>query len=68
MTYASVVSRDTVRIALTLAALNDCEVLCADVQNAYLNAPPKEKVELIDKQNVPTRVNDILYAIEGNSQ
>lgn len=44
MTYASVVSRDTVRIALTLAALNDCEVLCADVQNAYLNAPPKEKV------------------------
>lgn len=47
MTYASVVSRDTVRIALTLAALNDCEVLCADVQNAYLNAPPKEKVWIV---------------------
>ena len=34
MTYASVVSRDSVRIALTLAALNDLDVQCADVQNA----------------------------------
>ena len=39
MTYASVVSRDSVRIALTLAALNDLDVQCADVQNAYLKAP-----------------------------
>ena len=34
-TYASVVSRDTLRIALTLAALNDLEVKASnsDVQN-----------------------------------
>mmetsp|Transcript_44940 Transcript_44940/g.109124 ORF Transcript_44940/g.109124 Transcript_44940/m.109124 type:complete len:481 (-) Transcript_44940:1244-2686(-) len=44
MTYASVVSRESVRIALTIAALNDLEVKAADIQNAYLTAPPKEKV------------------------
>ena len=44
MTYASVVSRETVRIALTLAALNDLEVKCGDVLNAYLTAPVLEKV------------------------
>ena len=42
-TYASVVSRDSVRIAFTVAALNGLDVLCADVQNAYLNAPTTEK-------------------------
>ena len=44
MTYASVVSRDTVRIALTLAALNDLEVKSSDIMNAYLTAPTEEKL------------------------
>ena len=43
-TYSSVVSRDSVRIAFLIAALNDLDVLSADVQNAYLNAPTKERV------------------------
>jgi len=47
MTYASVVSRDTVRIALTLAALNGCDVLVGDVKAAYLNAKPTEKAYFI---------------------
>jgi hypothetical protein len=34
MTYASVVSREIVRIALTIAALNDLEVKAADILNA----------------------------------
>jgi len=34
-----VVSRETVRIALTLAALNDLEVKTSDVKNAFLTAP-----------------------------
>ena len=42
-TYSSVVSRDSVRIASTIAALNDLDILAADVQNAYLNASIKEK-------------------------
>ena len=43
-TYASVVSRETVRIALTLAALNDLEVKTSDIQNAYLSAPCEETI------------------------
>ena len=44
VTYASFVSRETVRIDLTLAALNDLEVKCGDVLNAYITAPVKEKM------------------------
>jgi hypothetical protein len=43
VTYSTVVSRDSVRILLTIAALNDLNVLGADVQNAFLTAPNKEK-------------------------
>ena len=41
MTYSSVVSRDSVRICLTLAALNDLKVLSGNIQNAYLTVPNK---------------------------
>jgi hypothetical protein len=44
LTYSSVVSRDSVRIALTLAALNGLQVLACDIQNAYLTAPCREKI------------------------
>jgi hypothetical protein len=44
LTYASVVTRESVRIALLIAALNDMSVLGADISNAYLNAPTTEKV------------------------
>jgi hypothetical protein len=44
MTFASVVSRETVRLALTIAALNDLEVKTSDVQNAYLTAPCEERI------------------------
>jgi hypothetical protein len=44
ITYASVVSRELVRIAFTLAALNDLENKMADIDNAYLTAPLTEKV------------------------
>jgi hypothetical protein len=44
LTYSSVVSRDSVRIAFVLAALNDINLLATDIGNAYLNAPAREKV------------------------
>ena len=44
MTYASVVSRETIRIALTITTLNDLEVKVADILNAYISALIKEKV------------------------
>jgi len=44
LTYCSVVSRDSVRIALTIAALDDISVLACDIQNAYLTAKCREKI------------------------
>ena len=44
ITYSSVVSGDSVRIALTIAALNGLKVLACDIQNAYLTAPCREKI------------------------
>ena len=42
-TYAGVVSRESVRIAFTYAALNNIGVMAADIQNTYLQAPASEK-------------------------
>ena len=42
-TYAGVVSRESVRIAFTYAALNGVEVMAADILNTYLQAPSSEK-------------------------
>ncbi len=47
LTYSSVVSRDSVRLALMIAALNDLDILVADIGNAYLNAETREKVYTI---------------------
>ena len=47
ITYSSVVSRDSVRIALTIAALNDLDILGCDIQNAYISAPCREKIYCI---------------------
>jgi hypothetical protein len=44
MTYASIVSRESVRITLTLTALNDLDVMMGDIENAFLTAPITEKV------------------------
>ena len=44
LTYASVVSRECVRIVLLIAALNDLEILGGCIGNAYLNADTNEKV------------------------
>ena len=44
LTYSSVVSRDSVSIAFTIAALNDLKVLACDIQNAFLSAKCREKI------------------------
>jgi hypothetical protein len=44
-TFASVVSQESIHIALTLTVLNDLEVVkTADIKNAYLTAPVLEKI------------------------
>ena len=42
-TFAGVVSRESVRILLTYAALNGIDVFAADILNAYLQAPSSQK-------------------------
>jgi hypothetical protein len=44
ITYSSIVTRDSVRIGFLIAALNDLDILAAEVGNAYLQAPAREKV------------------------
>ena len=44
MTYSSVVGRETVPIALNIAALNNLQVKAGDVMNAYVTAPCSEKI------------------------
>ena len=41
--FSSVVTRDSILITFSYAALNDLDILAGDVQNTYLNAPTKEK-------------------------
>ena len=42
-TYCSIVSCNSVHIALMIAAYNDLDLLSANIQNAYINSPTEEK-------------------------
>ena len=63
--YARVVSRESIRILLTHAALHGVTVMSSDVHNAYLQAPTSEKhyiicgpdfgIENIGKKSLITR-------------
>ena len=44
LTYSSVCSRDSVRLVLLMAALNDVPLSAADIGNAYLNVTCREKI------------------------
>jgi hypothetical protein len=71
--YSSVVSRDSVRITLTIASLNNLNVLAADVQNEYLNAPTKQKCYTIagpefgpDNEVRPVLITWALYRLRSS--
>jgi hypothetical protein len=42
--FASVVSRETVRIILTLTGLNNSQVKVPDIENAYITGPCTKKI------------------------
>jgi hypothetical protein len=71
--FSSVVSRDSIQIVLTIASLNNLEVLAADVQNAYLNAPTKENCYTIagidfgpDNEGRPLLIVRALYGLHSS--
>ena len=72
ITYSSVVSRDSVRLAFLIAALNDLDVIACDVGNAYLNAPCREKVwfvagpEFGSRQGTVVKVVRALYGLKSS--
>ena len=47
MTYSNVVSSNSIRIVLTVAALNDLGILECDIQNTYLTAEYKVQVSIV---------------------
>jgi hypothetical protein len=70
--YSSVVTRESVRIMLLVAALNDLDILGADIQNAYLQAETKEKVwfmagaEFGSNQGRPCIIVRALYGLKSS--
>ena len=44
LTYSSIVTRDSVRIALIIAMLNNLKILSCAIQNAYLTTKCREKI------------------------
>jgi Reverse transcriptase (RNA-dependent DNA polymerase) len=75
MMFASVVSRDSIQITFLVAALNDLEILSADVVRAYLNAKAKEKVYTTagkefgpDKEGWPVIITRALYGLRSSGR
>ena len=72
MIYSSVVSRDSVRIAFTLGALNGLDILAADIQNAYLLAPTEERLYVVaglefppDLRGCPAKIVRAFYGVKS---
>ena len=72
LTYSSVVSRDSVRIALLIAALNDLNISACDIQNAYLTADCREKIwfragpELGSEEGTIMIIKKALYGLKSS--
>jgi hypothetical protein len=72
LTYASVVSSETVRLTLTVAALNDIDVWAADGLNAYITAPCHKKIwttlgpEFESDRGKKARVVHTLYGLKSS--
>ena len=63
--YSSVVSRDSVRISFTLAALNDVEVIVAEIGNAYLNTKCREKIWTVAGADFGTEKGKVVLLVRA---
>ena len=72
LTYSSVVSRDSVCIALTITALNELSVMACGIQNAYLTAECRGKIWTIAGPEFGSQSGSIiivkkaLYGLKGS--
>lgn len=65
LAYSSVVSRESVRIMFLLAALNDLNILSADIGNAYLYTPNREKVYAIAGKEFGSRAGETVVIVRA---
>jgi hypothetical protein len=71
LTYSSVVSRESVRIAFLIAAVNGYEVIAADVKNDYVQATSLEKYvaiagdEFVDDEGKTAPIVRALYGLKS---
>jgi hypothetical protein len=69
MTYLSVVSRESVQIILTVAALNGLDILACNIQNVYSTANCRERIwtragpKFGSKAGTPMIVAKALYGL-----
>ena len=72
VTYSSVVSRDSVSIALVLSALNGLNILAYDIQNAYLIEKFRKKIwtlagtEFGSEEGTMMIVKMVLYGLKSS--
>ena len=72
LTYSSIVSRNTVCIALTIAALNNLQVMSCDIQNMYLTATCHEKIwmyagpEFGSEKGSIMLIREVLYGLNSS--
>ena len=73
LTYSSVVSRESVKIAFHIAALNDLDLMSCDIGNAYLNAKCREKIWFVagaecgpDLQGCVCKLVRALYGLKSS--
>ena len=64
ITYSSVVSRDSVRIALTIAALNGLQIAACDIQNVYLTADCREKIWTVGGLEFGSEAGIIFFTLQ----
>ena len=72
LTYSSVVSRESVKIAFLVAALNGLDIMSCDIGNAYLNAACREHIWFVagpecgDLQGTPCKLVRALYGLKSS--
>jgi Reverse transcriptase (RNA-dependent DNA polymerase) len=70
--YSSVVSRDSIRIALLCASLKDLQVMVGDIQGAYLYAKTGENIyttagpEFGEDEGRPAKIVQALYGLKSS--
>jgi Reverse transcriptase (RNA-dependent DNA polymerase) len=60
LTFASIVTHESVRLGFLIVAMNDLEIVAADVGNAYLNADCWEKIWFIADPEFGTKKGKVL--------